>query len=199
MSTKTPNHELSALRCPVNLEDVDLFSPGAQEHWYEAYPILHREAPVLRVPGEGLTPGTDGFILTISTDALLASGVPPEEAPQTNAMLASMATLRPNDELYRAHRQELTDPWVGPGASRHTDMVTRYVRYGSSPRGAQALILGAKISALLDGRYNVAFDDVKAVAPASLRHRLLLNFEGQAEGITTDAVIAQLLDTVPAG
>jgi MoxR-like ATPase len=86
-----------------------------------------------------------------------------------------------------------------PDSESPPDMVTRYVRYGSSPRGAQALILGAKISALLDGRYNVAFDDVKAVAPASLRHRLLLNFEGQAEGITTDAVIAQLLDTVPAG
>jgi MoxR-like ATPase len=86
-----------------------------------------------------------------------------------------------------------------PDSENPPDMVTRYVRYGSSPRGAQALILGAKISALLDGRYNVAFDDVKAVAPAALRHRLLLNFEGQAEGITTDAVIAQLLDKVPVG
>ena len=86
-----------------------------------------------------------------------------------------------------------------PDSESPPDMVTRYVRYGSSPRGAQALILGAKISALLDGRYNVAFEDVEAVAPAALRHRLLLNFEGQAEGITTDAVIAQLLDTVPAG
>ena len=144
---KTPNHELSPMRCPASLEDVDLFSPGAQEHWYEAYPILHSDAPVLRVPGEGLTPGTDGFILTCYEDIsrvvrdpvrfpptlslaiqqLLASGVPPEEAPRTNAMLASMATLRPTNELYRSHRQELTDPWVGPGASRHTEMITRYV------------------------------------------------------------------------
>jgi MoxR-like ATPase len=84
-----------------------------------------------------------------------------------------------------------------PNSDDPPDMVSRYVRYGSSPRGAQALILGGKINALLDGRYNVAFDDVKAVAPAALRHRLLLNFEGQAEGITTDAVIAQLLDRVP--
>jgi MoxR-like ATPase len=77
-----------------------------------------------------------------------------------------------------------------------TEMARQYVRYGSSPRGAQALILGAKIHALLAGRYNVSFDDVKAVAPAALRHRLLLNFEGQAEGITTDQVIADLLNKV---
>jgi len=77
------------------------------------------------------------------------------------------------------------------------DMVRQYVRYGSSPRGAQALILGAKITALLSGRYNVSFDDVWAVAPASLRHRLLLNFEGLAEDVSTDAVIANLLEHVP--
>jgi MoxR-like ATPase len=77
-----------------------------------------------------------------------------------------------------------------------TEMARQYIRYGSSPRGAQALILGAKIHALLSGRYNVSFDDVKAVAPAALRHRLLLNFEGQAEGITTDQVIADLLSKV---
>ncbi|HEX7034181.1 MAG TPA: cytochrome P450 [Pseudomonadales bacterium] len=147
MSGKTPNHALSPLPCPVKLEDVDLFSPGAQEHWYEAYPILHRECPVVRLPGEGYEPETDGFILTryedISTVVrdpvrfpptltlairrLESLGVPFEEAPQTNAMIVSMATLRPTNELYRAHRQELTDPWVGPGASRHTEMITRFV------------------------------------------------------------------------
>jgi len=75
--------------------------------------------------------------------------------------------------------------------------VRRFVRYGSSPRGGQALVLGAKITALVAGRYNVAFDDVRAVAPAALRHRLLLNFEGQAEGIAPDAIIAELLESVP--
>jgi MoxR-like ATPase len=59
------------------------------------------------------------------------------------------------------------------------------------------MILGAKVSALLDARYNVAFDDIRAVATAALRHRLLLNFEAQAEGITSDEVIADLLDSVP--
>ncbi len=86
-----------------------------------------------------------------------------------------------------------------PAEETAPPMVRRFVRYGSSPRGAQALVLGGKILALISGRYNVAFDDVRAVAPAALRHRLLLNFEGQAEGITPDAVIAELLATVPAG
>ncbi len=76
-------------------------------------------------------------------------------------------------------------------------LVRRFVRYGSSPRGAQALILGAKVTALLDGRYNVAFDDIHAVALAALRHRLLLNFEGLAEGIRTDQVIGELLNAIP--
>jgi len=85
-----------------------------------------------------------------------------------------------------------------PESDQAPEMVQRYVRYGSSPRGAQALILGAKTNALLDGRYNVAFDDVKAVAPAALRHRLILNFEAQAEAVRPDAIIAALLDEVPA-
>jgi MoxR-like ATPase len=75
--------------------------------------------------------------------------------------------------------------------------VRQYVRYGASPRGGQALILGAKITALLAGRYNVSFEDVAAVAPAALRHRLILNFEGQAEGVRPDDVIADLLNTIP--
>ncbi len=83
-----------------------------------------------------------------------------------------------------------------PGRGAST-MVNQYVRYGSSPRGAQALVLGAKITALFAGRYNVSFDDVTAVAKAALRHRLLLNFEGQAEGIQTDDVIADLINHVP--
>ncbi len=80
-----------------------------------------------------------------------------------------------------------------PGSTGATEMVNRYVRYGSSPRGAQALILGAKIAALFDNRFNVALDDIDAIAPAALRHRLLLNFEGQAEGVRPDDIIADLI------
>ncbi len=84
-----------------------------------------------------------------------------------------------------------------PGDENATPLVTKYVRYGVSPRGGQALMLGAKVTALLAGRYNVAFEDVEAVAHAALRHRLLLNFEGLAEGIKPDDVIAELLSLTP--
>ena len=84
-----------------------------------------------------------------------------------------------------------------PEDANAAPLVKQYVRYGVSPRGGQALILGAKVTALLAGRYNVAFDDVHAVAPAALRHRLLLNFDGLAEGISTDMVIAELLKALP--
>jgi len=83
-----------------------------------------------------------------------------------------------------------------PGSPHAPDSVQRYVQYGASPRGAQALIMGAKINALLEGRFNVAFNDIAAVAPAALRHRLLLNFEGLAEGIHTDDIIATVLENV---
>ena len=69
------------------------------------------------------------------------------------------------------------------------ELVREYVRYGGSPRGAQALVTAGKIYALLDGRFNVSIDDIRAVALPSLRHRIILNFEGEAEGITTEAVV----------
>ncbi len=76
--------------------------------------------------------------------------------------------------------------------------ITRqYVRFGASPRGAQALMLAAKIVAMMEGRYNVAFDDIKSVALPALRHRLILNFEGEAEGVQSDTVIEEILKSVP--
>ena len=80
-----------------------------------------------------------------------------------------------------------------------TPLVKKYVRYGVSPRGGQALVLGAKVTALLAGRYNVAFEDVHAVANAALRHRLLLNFDGLAEGIRPDDVIQELVGVLEKG
>jgi MoxR-like ATPase len=77
--------------------------------------------------------------------------------------------------------------------------VKKLVRYGSSPRGAQAVILAAKIRALTDGRFAPSFDDVRRSAPPALRHRVLLNFEGEAEGVSTDDVIAEVLAALPEG
>ncbi|MFQ6098110.1 MAG: AAA family ATPase [Armatimonadota bacterium] len=84
-----------------------------------------------------------------------------------------------------------------PQSEHATEMVNRYGRYGASPRAAQALTLTGKVRALLQGRYNVAFEDVQAVAKPSLRHRIILNFEGEAEGITTDQIIEDILEKVP--
>jgi len=84
-----------------------------------------------------------------------------------------------------------------PDSEFAIDAVKKYVRYGSSPRGAQALILAGKIRALCQERFNVAFSDIAAVAPASLRHRLILNFEGEAEGVTTDQIVQAILQQVP--
>jgi cytochrome P450 len=142
MTIKTVNHQLSPMRCPVNLEDVDLFAPGAQEHWYEAYDLLHDASPVHRIPGEGFEPGTDAFILSKHDDIarvvrdevrypvvgslflkqVMEQGGDPLANDQISTVLASMISLRPNPEMWRAHRQELTDPWVGPGASRNEAM-----------------------------------------------------------------------------
>jgi MoxR-like ATPase len=84
-----------------------------------------------------------------------------------------------------------------PDTERAPELVTRYVRYGGSPRGAQAIVLGAKIHALLDGRFNVAYSDVQSVAAPALRHRVILNFEGEAEGISTDSVVRAIIAETP--
>ncbi len=83
-----------------------------------------------------------------------------------------------------------------PGAPDAPRVTREYVRFGASPRGAQALVLAGKINALLDGRYNVAFDDIRRVAHPALRHRIILNFEADAEGVTADTVIDQIVMSV---
>jgi MoxR-like ATPase len=70
----------------------------------------------------------------------------------------------------------------------------RFIRYGASPRGAQALVLGAKVRALSEGRYNVSVEDLRAIALPALRHRLILNFEGEAEGVNVDRLIGELFE-----
>ena len=83
-----------------------------------------------------------------------------------------------------------------PGTETAVDVSNQFLRFGSSPRGAQSMILAAKVFALTEGRFNVSFDDIKGVAMAALRHRLILNFEAQAEAVTTDHIISQVLEAV---
>jgi MoxR-like ATPase len=75
--------------------------------------------------------------------------------------------------------------------------VKRYVRYGASPRAAQALVLAAKILALIRGQAFVSIEDIRAVALPALRHRILLNFEGEADEVNTDSIVTELLSAVP--
>jgi MoxR-like ATPase len=84
-----------------------------------------------------------------------------------------------------------------PRTETASPSATQYLRFGSSPRGGQTLLLAGKVRALTQGRFNVSFDDIQAVTPAALRHRLILNFEAEAEGITTDHIIGQILQDVP--
>ena len=101
--------------------------------------------------------------------------------------------LAPHVQDYAIRLALATHP-KGPYAA---DATNQYVRWGSSPRGVQTLALAAKVRALLDGRYNVSFEDLRRVYLPALRHRILLNFEAQAEGIDPDDVLLKVLDAVP--
>jgi MoxR-like ATPase len=76
-------------------------------------------------------------------------------------------------------------------------VTNQYLRWGSSPRGAQTLALASKVRALLEGRYNVSFEDVRRVYLPALRHRVVVNFEAQAEGIESDQVLLEILEKLP--
>ena len=84
-----------------------------------------------------------------------------------------------------------------PKTDTAAPIANQYLRFGSSPRGAQTLILAGKVRALAQGRFNVSFEDIQSAALPALRHRLIPNFEAEAEGITTDDIIAQILRDVP--
>ncbi|MBI3928319.1 MAG: AAA family ATPase, partial [Armatimonadetes bacterium] len=111
-------------------------------------------------------------------------------------------------EMNRLSREVVTSAPVREYAARlvlatHPDRpeappgIRRFVRFGSSPRGAQGLLMAGKVRALTEGRFNLAFEDIRALAAPTLRHRLILSFEGEAEGIDTDRLIEELLEEVP--
>ncbi|MBV5325769.1 MAG: hypothetical protein J0626_11205 [Rhodospirillaceae bacterium] len=84
-----------------------------------------------------------------------------------------------------------------PSSPTAPDFIKQWVTYGASTRAAQYLVLGGKARALMQGRYHVSFDDVKALAAPVLRHRILTNFHAQSERVTTDQIITKLVDAVP--
>ena len=84
-----------------------------------------------------------------------------------------------------------------PEGELAAEITNQYLRWGSSPRGAQTMVLAAKVRALLEGRFNVSFEDVRRVYVPAMRHRVVANFEAQAEGISTDQILLDILDQVP--
>ncbi len=98
---------------------------------------------------------------------------------------------------YAIRLVEATHPPARGQTSAGPELVRKFVRFGASPRGAQSILVAAKIQALFGGRFGTSVDDVRAVAKAALRHRMILNFEGEAEGVRTDQVLDEILRTVP--
>ena len=133
--------------CPMSVEEVDLFAPGAQEHWYDAYKLLQEDAPVLRLPGQGYEPGADAYVLTRYEDIrrvvrdpdLFPTRVGPGSSGTSEIhdrifadegfgeVVTARERLRPDIDSHKAHREQLTEPWVGAsGALRHRDMITEH-------------------------------------------------------------------------
>ncbi len=118
------------------------------------------------------------------------------DAP-TVLRMAALARHVPVAEHVLEHAAELV-LLTHPENPRAPQIVRRYVRFGASPRGAQALVLGAKVNALLDGRYNASIEDINAVSLPALRHRLIRNYEGESEGITPDQIVQEVTETLTA-
>jgi MoxR-like ATPase len=86
--------------------------------------------------------------------------------------------------------------YTHPENEESPDTTKKYVRFGSSPRGAQAIVKAARIKALIEGRFNVSFDDIKYVAYPALRHRIILNFEAMSDDVNSDFVIERIIDKI---
>ena len=111
--------------------------------------------------------------------------------------LVRQVIIAPHVQDYAVRAVLATHPDGGPGDSFATPMARQFLRFGGSPRACQALVLGGKVRALLDGRAHVSVEDLKHIMIPALRHRILMNFEGQAEGITPDMIINDIIDKLP--
>jgi MoxR-like ATPase len=133
---------------------------------------------------ERTTTGHDATVRPVADGPTIASMIQlAREVP-----VASHLTRHAVDVVVATHPDQESAP----------SEVARYVRFGASPRGAQSMILAAKVIALLDGRPSVSSDDLRAIAPSVLRHRLVLGYEATADGVTADQLVGAVLDAVPA-
>ena len=136
---------------------------------------------------------------TTATQDARADAVLDDATLLAHQKLVRRAKIAPHVQDYAVRLVLATHPAesAGEGERFAPPIVDKYVRYGASPRAAQTVVLAGKVRALLDNRAAVSIDDLKAAAAPALRHRILLNFEGDAEGITTDRVIEAILATLP--
>lgn len=111
--------------------------------------------------------------------------------------LVRSVVVAPHVKQYAARLVLATHPETDTAAGGPNGPTNRYVRCGVSPRGAQALILAGKVRALVDGRFHVSYDDIKDVAMSCLRHRVLLNFEAEADRVNADDLVAEILKLTP--
>jgi MoxR-like ATPase len=134
-------------------------------------------------------------ILNRTTAQPAATIAPVLDAPRIIAhqALVRRVIIAPHVQDYAVRCALATHP-RGPHA---IEIVNKYVRVGVSPRAAQAMVLAAKVRTLLQGRYHAAAEDVQAAAPAALRHRIILNFQAEAEGIDADAIVTQVINQTP--
>jgi MoxR-like ATPase len=122
-----------------------------------------------------------------------------EQVVDRDAILQLRAACR--EVLIAPHVQDFAIDLVmatQPGASSAHPLANKYIRYGSSPRGAQALVECGRVLALMRGRLNVSGDDVREIAPAVLRHRIILNFDAHADGQTPETLLTTIIESVTA-
>ncbi|MGE5569071.1 MAG: AAA family ATPase [Rhodospirillales bacterium] len=126
-----------------------------------------------------------------------------KEEPQVMPILDREAILEVRsvcrEVLVASHVQDFAVDLVlatQPESGQAHELATKYIRYGSSPRGAQALVECGRVLALMRGRYHLSVDDVRTVAPAVLRHRIILNFDAHADGQTPETILAEIIDSV---
>ncbi len=135
-------------------------------------------------------------ILARTTGASTVNLKPSLAQDQTAAMILKMRSLV-RSVIVAPH---LEDVLVGmmfaltPGSANSTDLVSQYVRFGPGPRGAQSVLLGAKVFAILDNRINLAYEDIRRALVPAIRHRLILNYQAEAEGVTSDQILEEVRD-----
>jgi len=133
---------------------------------------------------------------TTTDDAVTVLGNDGEEVINEMKHLLRQVLIAPPIEDYVVRLVHATQPSAGNGGGSATP-VKQYLRFGSSPRGAQSIILGAKGNALAEGRVHVSYTDVEKVIYSALRHRIILNFQAEAENVNADQILAEVIKQVP--